>query len=473
MANDGTELKGGRVIPLDGIQQAAPRPADLGRHGRGARRGQTEPLHDEIEGGEHGKKSRAGFIITGAFLAAGAIAAACASNSSIENDAGTDSGLDSDTITDTESDTVDTDTGTDTGTYEACSADYTGADNQASLEQDGKVLLGPIGHWMKNVNLSFGEQVAEVMFTNEEGEQVGLDGNPIEQDGISGYYLFNGIGSTLTVTMGGFEQTITFCGVYELDDGTLVAYFVTDNEDGFMDCAYVDSGSTMDMGVYTFDGDTTQTVVEQRHYHGFIPDPETGQDEECPGSTYHLMWEKSTFEEPIDVGSVSEIGVPGNPVMLRGIAYSFVEALEDDAGVFVKIAENESADTLSPFGSIALGAFEAIWTVDEGSGETLFSYTYPGATYIAEEDISSSEKLIRVWVGLEVKEFVLRFAQATDEETGEPRLKATLLSGVQELRNGGQVTVNGALYNVSIDTVYVGTQVRQWYLYPVAETEEA
>jgi len=190
------------------------------------------------------------------------------------------------------------------------------------------------------------------------------------------------------------------------------------------------------------------------HSHGFIPDLETGEDLECPGSVKEFVYEESSFDEAVSAGSVS---IPGmgfsNMVRMRGIAHHFCETGIDSTtnAVYMEVAGDQESDTLTSFfQTIELGNLEVTWTGLGAGGEPLFAYDYPGATYISEEDVSANEKTVRIWVGSDVLEFSLRFS--TPGVFAGDDLSITLLSDVQTLMSGTQVVVNGKTYDVDVYT---------------------
>lgn len=354
--------------------------------------------------------------------------------------------------TDSETTTGDTDTGWDTDTGTAGPDCGTGeADYEAVLGHSGKTLLGPVGHWMTVVDMSFSGQFAEIRFTNEQGELVDTEGEVVEEGDISAYALLSVDGnSSVTVSFGEEEQTISLCGVYRFADGVDAAHFTTDNGDGFMHCEYVDNGNLSAPEEYEFSGATTQFVQVMTHTHGFIPDIETGEDQECPGTTHDFVYEESTFEGPIQLGVYSIPGMGfGNLVRMRGEEFHFVESGIESDEPYMDVAGNQQSEMLSlPFQSISLEGLDATWTGTGEGGGPLFSYDYPNATHISEEDVSENEKIIRVWVGDDVKEFNLRFS--TPGVFADGNVAATLLSGMQRITDGSQILVNGEAFNVSL-----------------------
>ncbi len=445
------------------------------------RHGQKMPgtvSDEEIQLGRAGTIIRAiGTVAKKAGQATAVLVLACAVGSAVACSEGgglkvqPDSGMDTDTDSE-----VDTDTDTDTEPLGPECGIYEGADHETVLAKDERELLGPVGHWMEVVNLSFNEQVAEVMFMNEGWENVNFDGEVVEDGDLASYFMFDlEDKATVTVNMGGTEQTITLCGVYELEDGTLIAHLIIDNEDGFMHCAYVDSGSLADAGEYAFNAVTTQSVRVMSHSHGFIPDLETGEDEECPGSVQDFIYEESSYvegaSEPIDVGLVPGPGLSfSNMVRMRGTAFHFCETGVDAAtnSAYMKVAEGQESDTLTAFfQTIEVDNLEVTWTGGGASGDPLFSYDYPGATYISEEDVSANEKIVRVWVGGDVLKFNLRFS--TLGFVGND-LSITVLSGLQTLRQGNRVLVNGETYDVDLYTT-TGQEIDGFRLTPVVEED--
>gem|GEM_PF-2358028 len=447
------------------------------------RHGQKMPgtvSDEEIQSTRFGRVIRAiGTVAKKAGQATAVLVLACAVGSAVACSEGgglkvqPDSGIDTDT--DSEVDT-DTDTDTDTEPLGPECGIYEGADHETVLAKDERELLGPVGHWMEVVNLSFNEQVAEVMFMNEGEDNVNFDGEVVEDGDLTSYYVFDlEDKATLTVNMGGIEQTITLCGVYELEDGTLIAHLIIDNEDGFMHCAYVNSGSLADAGEYAFNAVTTQSVQVMSHSHGFIPDIETGEDEECPGSVQDFIYEESSYvegaSEPIDVGLVPVPGLSfSNMVRMRGTAFHFCETGVDPVtNVYMKVAGDQESDTLADtFQSIEVSNLEVTWMGVGVGGEPLFSYDYPGATYISEEDVSANEKIVRVWVGSDILEFSLRFSTPNPFWSNE--LAVHLLSDVQTLMPGSQVVVNGETYDVDVYTT-TGQEIDGFRLTPVVEED--
>ena len=462
------ELDAGRLRPLGrAVEKASNR-----RHGRGITADITEEerMDPEPKGKAILRAIGKGAAVVIFACGVGSLLVACSQNSP-HVDAGPDA-ADIDTDTDSE-----TDTETDTEPLGPECGIYGGADHETVLAKDERELLGPVGHWMEVVNLSFNEQVAEVMFMNEGEENVNFSGEIVEDGDLTSYYVFDlEDKSTLTVDMGGIEQTITLCGVYELEDGTLIAHFITDNEDGFMHCAYVDSGGLADAGEYAFNAVTTQSVDVMTHSHGFIPDLETGEDQECPGAVQDFVYEESSYvegdSEPIEVGLVPGPGLSfSNMVMMRGTAFHFCETGVDSVtnSVYMKVAGNQESDTLTAFfQTIEVDNLEVTWTGGGAGGEPLFSYDYPGATYISEEDVSANEKIVRVWVGSDVLKFNLRFS--TLDLFGDNDLSITLLSDIQTLRQGNRVLVNGETYDVDVYTT-TGQEIDGFRLTPVVEED--
>ncbi|MBD3390355.1 hypothetical protein GF415_05420, partial [Candidatus Micrarchaeota archaeon] len=262
-----------------------------GRHGKrlGAEVSEEGPNTANRVFGSVARGARAVFLAAGVGLAV----VACTTGGGLKDtipDAGQD--------TDSETITGDTDTGwdTDTGTTgPECGTG--GADYETVLGHGEKTLLGPVGHWMTVVDMSFSGQFAEVRFTNEQGELVSTEGEVVEEGDISAYALLSFDGDpSVTVALGGEEQAIALCGVYRFSDGVDAAHFTTDNEEGFMHCEYVDNGNLSEPEEYEFSGATTQFVRVMTHTHGFIPDIETGEDQECPGTIQDFVYEESTFE---------------------------------------------------------------------------------------------------------------------------------------------------------------------------------
>jgi hypothetical protein len=380
-----------------------------------------------------------------------------------------------DTDSETEMDT-DTDSETDSEPPGPECGTYVGADHEAVLAKGEKELLGPVGHWMKVVDLAFGGQLAEVVFMDEQWEKVDFEGNHVEEGDLAAYFLFSEGNPTLAVDMGGIEQEITLCGVYELESEELVAHFITDNEDGFMHCSYVNSGNLADAGEYEFTPATTQSVRVMSHSHGFIPDIETGEDEECPGAVKEFVYEQSSYveddSEPIPVGLVSIPGIGfNNMVMLRGTGYHFCETGVDSGTdtAYLEVAESQESGILTnTFQSIEVDGLEVTWTGVGTGGEPLFSYEYPGAVYISDEAVSANEKNIYVWTGTDVREFNTRFT--TPSVFMENNLPITLLSGIQFLMQGSQIVVGGETYDVSVYTA-TGQEIEGFRLTPAVEED--
>ncbi len=414
-----------------------------GRHGKklGADVSEEAPQESGRALGAVAKGAAAVFFAAGVGLGI----SACTTGGGLK-DASPDAGND----TDSETTTVDTDTGWDTDTGTAGPECGTGeADFEAVLEQGEKTLLGPEGHWMTIVDMSFNGQFAEVLFTNENFDPVNTEGEVVEEGDISSYALLSP-DSSITVDFGGEEQTISLCGVYRFAAGVDAAHFTTDHEDGFMHCDYVDNGNLSIPEEYEFSVAITQFVQVMTHTHGFIPDIETGEDHECPGTTQEFVYEESTFEGPIHLGVYSVPGMGfGNLIRMRGEEFHFVESGTDYDGPYMDVAEKQQSTIFkSPFQSVSLDGLEATWTGTGEGGGPLFSYDYPNATHISEEDVSENEKIIRVWVGDDVKEFNLRFS--TPGLFADGSVAATLLRGMQRITEGGQVMVNGEKFVVSL-----------------------
>ncbi|MBD3397762.1 hypothetical protein GF412_01370 [Candidatus Micrarchaeota archaeon] len=456
----------GRAIPK----------SSTGRHGRALGADISEEPHEEGRAmrslravGRLAKKAGRG--ATAMFLAAGVgmLVVAC---SECEGSKGQDAGPDASADVDTDTDS-DTDTGTDTGSSEGpeCGV-YEGKDHESLLGLDEKELLGPVGHWMKLVNMSFSEQIAEVVFLNENWENVNFEGEVVEEGDLSSYFVFDLADThSLTVSMGGLEQQITLCGVYQLESGDLIAHLITDNEDGFMHCEYVDNGSLSPPEEYEFSETIIQRVYVQSHVHGFLPDIQTGEDHECPGTVSDFVFELTEFDPYISPAFATVPGEYPNEMEMRSTTQNFIDIGQDSEAHHVRFSKYADYGVLEePFDSLSCAGLTVTWTENTFEGFPLFSYEYPGADYISEEVISAEERKAYVWIGSTIKEFVLRHPEPSLIISAENQeLALSIFSGIQELRDGDQVEIAGQPYDVELHIV--SQRIAGFKLRP-AEVEE-
>ena len=452
----------------------AGRHGDRTSSGRNGRKLLSEDITEEEKGTDTKPRGRGVLDAVGTTAAivffacgVGSVNVACTEVCDQKNtDAGCEA-CDTDTSVDT-----DTDTDTETGEEGPVCDTYDGEDHEAVLEEGEKELLGPVGHWMKIVSLGFSNQIAEAVFMNEGWEKVDFEGNVVEEGDLAAYFIFSADNPTLTVSMGGREQEITLCGVYDLGDGTLVAQFITDNEEGFMHCAYVDSGSLAGPVEYAFSETVTQKVSVQTHNHGFIPDVETGEDQECPGTVSDFKFERTEFEPSLSPTLATVPGEAPNPLEMRGTTQNFIDVGQDAEGKYLRFASTSANGVLEqPLdASLSCGGLTATWAGNAWNLMPLFSYEYAGADYIAEEIISSEERKVYVWIGSTIKEFVLRHPEpipfGTEEQQG---LGLSMFTKVQELREGGQVTIGNKTYDVTLNTE--SSRISGFVLRPPEETE--
>jgi len=325
--------------------------------------------------------------------------------------------------------------------------EYSGADYEAALPLEGRALLAPIGHWMRVAELNSEGTSAKLILETDLYVPVDSEGNPAEEP-VS--QPVDADSHTFAVSFGGETQHITLCDVIEGEDGEELAYFVTDHPDGFMHCDYVHSGSLGVAEEYEFNSTITQSVVASKLYHGFIPNIETGEDPECPGTEALLKWEESSFESLFPLGLISLPGMGfSNTLVINGVEYVFSKTGGTTGSAYLEIAhEAESAVLGEVFESIELNGLVVTWTGVSGSGVPTFSYSYPDSDFISEEALTENDKTILVWSGSEVLSFSVRFS--TPGGIMGNTLSITLLQGVERIEEGGTVELSGVLYDTSL-----------------------
>ncbi|MFP3949657.1 MAG: hypothetical protein ACLFUZ_00995 [Candidatus Micrarchaeia archaeon] len=446
---------------------------------------------DRNSAGRHGKKLNAniseegaqysgrklGAVARGAtalFFAAGVNlgVSACTTGGGLK-DTGPDAGKD----TDTETITGDTDTGWDTDTGTAGPECGTGeADYEAVLGHNEKTLLGPVGHWMTIVDMSFSGQFAEVRFINEDFELVNTEGEVVEEGDISGYALLSLDGNpSITVTFGGEEQTITLCGVYRFADGVDAAHFTTDHEDGFMHCDYVDNGNLSVPEFSEVNASVVQRTREMIHTHGFIPDVDTGEDQECPGTEQEFVYESTSFVSPQDMNApVSLSSIPSSElsfVELRGKEHLVLDI--DAEQPMVEIVDDLNHGTLWVYESMTAGDL-TVHFMGKGFGNLPeFAFQYPGIdeeNQISVEQYGDKTLKIRIYDEQNqlVESFMLKYGDVVWDMLNY-KVDAAVYreDDTMALSEGSTVKIGTKEYDVSIFTNEEG--IKGWVLTPAEE----
>ena len=377
------------------------------------------------------KFTKAKVLLGGLALGACIVMGGCDDGKSKKVDAGTDAGLSG---------------------SELCTDEFAGHKWQALIGTNDVALVGPEGHWLKGVEVDPENGAVLVSFQNVDGEAVMTNGDVMEGEG-SPIFTFDENNKDITVTFGGVEQTISFCGFF-FYEGEIYAFLQTDALDGFFKCEFVedtlDSQSTHEVNSNVAQ-ERTLTIAKE----GFTPDesydpvdPACEDPEQLGGIVEKFVSEDSTFTGGLDANTVPSTEL--SYVNVRGGEYLVVSAVNGKVQIVGELGSDTLAvgDTVSAEynGDVVL---QVVYLGLDIYGKHSFGANYEGESdgYVVVSEVEGEPNLRLISVlsetnpGVTIDEFVVRFEELVT--TDEPALKASIYreGDIKQLQDGGAVAI--------------------------------